>query len=88
MNSFLFNTILILLSSVSVTQFCSQAFDEYTSFTDINLIFSVQIKYLIFFKYFYAYHVFEYSLLAIIVISTIYLGCRPNDVESVQKQVK
>jgi len=87
MNSFLFNAILILLSSVSVTQFCSTAFAEYTSFTDINLLFSVQIKYLRFFQWFYAYNVFVYSLLGIIVISTIYLGCRPSDVNSVQAQV-
>jgi LMBR1 domain-containing protein 1 len=63
MNSFLFNVMLILLASVSVTLFCAAAFSEYATYTDIELIFTVQIRYLVFFVYFYRYHVFEYSLL-------------------------
>ena len=63
MNSFLFNVMLILLCSVSVTQFCAAAFSEYATNTDIELIFTVQIRYLVFFVYFFRYHVFEYSLL-------------------------
>ena len=63
MNSFLFNTMLILLTSVSVTQFCAESFRDYTTMTDIDLIFSTQIKYLKFFSYFYKYKVFEYALL-------------------------
>jgi LMBR1 domain-containing protein 1 len=63
MNSFLFNIMLILLTSVSVTQFCSASFRDYATMTDIDLIFSTQIRYLRFFSYFYKYHVFEYALL-------------------------
>ena len=62
MNSFLFNVSLILLTSVSVTQFCAASFRDYCSMTDIDLIFSTQIRYLYFFIYFYKYHVFEYAL--------------------------
>lgn len=62
MNSFLFNTNLILLASVSVTQFCAAAFADYAANSDIDLIFSTQIRYLVFFVYFYKYHVFEYAL--------------------------
>ena len=62
MNSFLFNISLILLSSVSVTQFCAGAFQDYATMTDIDLIFTTQIRYLKFFVYFFRYHVFEYAL--------------------------
>jgi len=75
MNTILFNIGLILFTSFSVTQFCVAAFDDYVTFTDINLIFSVQIRYLVFFVYFYRYHVFEYILLGIAIISLIYLAC-------------
>lgn len=85
MNSFLFNVMLILIASVSVTQFCVGAFQDYTSMTDIDLIFSTQIKYLKFFNYFFRYHIFEYTLLGITLLSTIYLLCRPNDINSVKK---
>lgn len=62
MNSFLFNIMMIMICSVSVTQFCSTCFAEYTSMTDINLIFGTQIKYLKFFRFFYEYKIFEYTL--------------------------
>ena len=87
MNSFLFNVMLVLLASVSVTQFCAACFADYTAMSDISLIFSVQIRYLVFFVYFYKYHVFEYSLLGIFIISTIYLLLRPSDINSVEKIV-
>lgn len=87
MNSFLFNVALILLTSVSVTQFCAAAFADYATFTDIELIFSVQIRYLVFFIYFYKYHVFEYALFGIWFLSCIYLLCRPSDINSVEKIV-
>lgn len=83
MNSFLFNVVLILLASVSVTQFCSIAFQEYSAMTDIDLIFSSQIKYLKFFSYFYKHHIFEYSLFGIIILSTLYLLIRPSDINSI-----
>jgi LMBR1 domain-containing protein 1 len=87
MNSFLFNVMLILLSSVSITQFCAASFPDYTAMSDISLIFSVQIRYLVFFVYFYKYHVFEYALFGFFIISTIYLLCRPNDINTVEKLV-
>jgi LMBR1 domain-containing protein 1 len=65
MNSILFNISLILISSISVTQFCSQAFSEYALMTDIDLIFSNQIRYLVFFRFFINYRIFEYSLFVI-----------------------
>jgi hypothetical protein len=84
----LFNVLLILLASVSVTQFCAAAFADYTAMTDISLIFNVQIRYLVFFVYFYKYHVFEYALFAICIIAMIVLLCRPNDYYTIEKIVK
>ncbi len=87
MNSFLFNIELMLLASVSVTQFCAAAFADYAANTDIDLIFTVQIRYLVFFVYFYKYHVFEYALFGIWFLSMIYLLCRPSDINSVESLV-
>lgn len=63
MNSFLFNIGIILLCSVSLCHFCTVAFSQYARFTSLDLIFSVQVKYLKFFKYFFANKVFEYIIL-------------------------
>lgn len=84
MNSILFNVMVIMLSSVSVNQFCVKCFGEYTAMTDIDLIFGTQIKYLMFFQYFFKYNIFEYAMCALIVISVIYLACRPSDANTVK----
>ena len=79
MNTFIFNVSLILLSSCSITQFCSDCLEDYVAFTDINMIFNIQIKYLKFFRVFYKYHLFQYIMFAIFLISLIYLLLRPSD---------
>lgn len=84
MNVILFNVGLVLFSSFSVTQFCVSSFDDYVSFTDIQLIFGVQIRYLIFFVYFYKYHVFEYLFLAIILLTLIFLMIK-GDTDEIDK---
>lgn len=84
MNVILFNVGLILFTSFSVTQFCVNSFNEYVNFTDIKLIFGVQIRYLVFFVYFYRYHVFEYLFLGIILLSFIYLTIK-KDTEEMDK---
>ena len=88
MNSFLFNVSLILISSVSVTQFCSNAFSDYVTFTDIDLIFGVQIKYLRFFVFFYKNFIFEYAFIIIFALSLIYLLIRHNDTMNTEKMFK
>ena len=85
MNSILFNVLLVMLTSVSVIQFSIRAFGEYTSLTDADIIFNTQIKYLTFFSFFFKYNIFEYGLLAIALISLIYLLCRPHDTNTVKK---
>lgn len=73
-----------MITSVSVNQFCVKAFNEYAAMTDIDLIFSTQIKYLRFFVYFYKYNVFEYILLVVIVCSFFYLIFRPSDTKTMK----
>ncbi len=79
MNSFLFNVSLIVLGSISITQFCSYSLPDYIAFTDIAIIFNVQIKYLKFFSIFYKNHIFEYLLFIVFVLAFLYLICRPSD---------
>ena len=79
MNAFLFNVTLILLASCSITHFCADCLEDYVAFTDVNTIFNVQIRHLKFFKYFYKYHIFQYILFGIFVISLLYLLLRPSD---------
>ena len=44
MSSFLFNLILILLSTAAVIQFCVDSFDLYVNETAINQIFTNEIR--------------------------------------------
>lgn len=91
MNSFLFNVSLILLASISITQFCVKSFSDYVAMTDIDMMFNTIINYLIFFEYFYRYHVFEYLFFAVFIVSVIYLSIRPKDqitAESLYKKRK
>jgi len=53
MNSFMFNIILILMSSVAIIMFITSNFEEFVRFSDISLMFGSQVKNLVFFKYFF-----------------------------------
>lgn len=79
MNAFLFNTWLILLVSIPTLQFAAQAFPVYARFTQIDLIFGVQIQYLKFFRYFFSTSAFIISMLVIVVITAAVLGVCPRD---------
>ena len=85
MNSILFNIMLVMITSVSVNQFCVKAFNEYAAMTDIDMIFSAQIQYMTFFVYFYKYNIFEYVLCGVMIISFVYLALRPSDTNSMKK---
>ena len=63
MNSFLFNVMLILISSTAVTQFCARAFSQYTRLSTADLIFGQQIKYLKCFKWIFKNKIFDYAIL-------------------------
>jgi LMBR1 domain-containing protein 1 len=82
MSSFLFNVALILLCALPVVQFSVTAFQDYARYTTINQVFNVQVKYLKFFGWFWQKKFFEYSLLAISLVTCVYLGCKPRDSSS------
>ena len=77
MNSFLFNVGLICLSSVGVTQFCTESFGLYARSTRISVIFTTSIQNLRILKYFW--HVYVWILLAFTLLGAIYLCIRPRE---------
>ncbi|KAL7549309.1 hypothetical protein ACHAWF_012580 [Thalassiosira exigua] len=79
MSSFLFNIALVLLCALPVVQFSVSAFQDYARNTTISQVVNVQLKYLKFFGWFFRNQVFEYALLCLILLTCIYLGCRPRD---------
>jgi LMBR1 domain-containing protein 1 len=79
MNSFIFNVLLVLICSVSLTQFSVQIFSDYCRFTTINMFFGNQVTNLKFFKYFYQNNVFGYIFISISLLTLIYLCIFPSD---------
>eukprot|EP00573_Skeletonema_grethae_P001066 CAMPEP_0201686634 /NCGR_PEP_ID=MMETSP0578-20130828/1004_1 /ASSEMBLY_ACC=CAM_ASM_000663 /TAXON_ID=267565 /ORGANISM="Skeletonema grethea, Strain CCMP 1804" /LENGTH=540 /DNA_ID=CAMNT_0048170711 /DNA_START=67 /DNA_END=1689 /DNA_ORIENTATION=- len=79
MSSFLFNIGLVLLCALPVVQFSASAFQDYARYTTVNQTFNVQLYYLKFFGWFWGSKVFEYALLVILLLTCIYLGCKPKD---------
>eukprot|EP00727_Mastigamoeba_balamuthi_P012662 m51a1_g8018 putative lmbr1-like conserved region-containing protein (476) ;mRNA; f:198074-199920 len=80
MNSMLFNTALIMVGALTVTQFCTVAFDEFTRQTAVNQLFVMSIGNLRVIKYWFKYAPFSFIGLPILVF--IYMLYRPKDVES------
>eukprot|EP01016_Furgasonia_blochmanni_P033063 TRINITY_DN3424_c0_g2_i4.p1 TRINITY_DN3424_c0_g2~~TRINITY_DN3424_c0_g2_i4.p1 ORF type:complete len:483 (+),score=109.01 TRINITY_DN3424_c0_g2_i4:66-1514(+) len=79
MNSFLFNVLMILLTSVSVTQFCASSFSQYTRLTSIDLIFGTQVKYMRFFSFFFKNNAFVWALMIWATVVCLYLAFRKGD---------
>lgn len=79
MSSFLFNTGLVLLCALPVVQFSASAFRDYARHTTIGQTVNVQLRYLTFFGWFWRHQVFDYGLLGIMLLTCVYLGCRPRD---------
>jgi len=78
MNSFLFNLILILLCTFPIVEFSTSAFAGYARFSNIYHFFGVQMKYLVFFSYFYTNNVFVGILLGFCFLSTGYFLMTPR----------
>lgn len=74
MNAVMFNVMLLLICSVSVTLFAVKAFSMYTRLTDINAMFGVQVQYLEFFRYFYENQVFEIMLFCWTIVVAFYFA--------------
>jgi LMBR1 domain-containing protein 1 len=84
LNSILFNVILVLLTCGAVVQFSQECFADYVRLTDADLIFSVQIKYLMFYRFFFENDIFIYTLLGWFLLTLIYLLVRPREVKVVK----
>lgn len=83
MNAFMFNTILILISSLAATHFCTNAFADFANSTAVSQIFVLTIGSLRVLKYWYTYSVF--ALIGVPIIAIIYLGIKPHDKVAKQK---
>jgi len=77
MNAFLFNTMLLLTSTICVLQFCSLCFSLYSRFTTIDVIFNVGVQNLRYIKYFWRYYYLAF--IAFAVVTLIYLLVFPSD---------
>lgn len=73
MSSLLFNTGLIMLGSVSIVQFCAQAFPVYAAETAVRDIFGGNIEQLTGLGYLFKYNVFIYSFFAMVCLSCVVL---------------
>lgn len=71
-NSFIFNAMLMNLWMFALVQFLTDMFQEYIRQTSISMIFSVQIKNMLFYQWFYKYNVFAY-MITVRVLLYLYL---------------
>ncbi|EAL60617.1 LMBR1-like conserved region-containing protein [Dictyostelium discoideum AX4] len=77
MNAFLFNVGLILITSVSITHFCTMAFSQFTSTTSINSLFETAVKNLKILKWFWVVYIF--AIFAMSILTAIFLFIKPKD---------
>jgi len=77
MNSFLFNVLLILLSSLTIVHFCTLAFSLLTRFTAASEIFDIGVTNLVGIKYVYRFYF--WFLIILPVLTLIYLAVFPSD---------
>ena len=73
MNSFLFNVILMLISSVGIAQLCISSFPAYTANTEINMILGLQVYYLKFYSFFYQKNIFLIAIVAWAFLTLAYM---------------
>jgi LMBR1 domain-containing protein 1 len=62
-SSMLFNAIIVLLSAAALAQFSYMAFADYAAMSTAQVVFSAQIQYLNFYKWFFGNSVFVYAFL-------------------------
>jgi len=79
MNALLFNVLLLLITSVSVVQFCTRAFASYARLTAADLLFGVQVENLMGLNWFFQKGVFLYAFVSVTTLTVIYLSICPTD---------
>eukprot|EP01064_Diplonema_japonicum_P029203 TRINITY_DN4656_c2_g1_i1.p1 TRINITY_DN4656_c2_g1~~TRINITY_DN4656_c2_g1_i1.p1 ORF type:complete len:525 (+),score=130.35 TRINITY_DN4656_c2_g1_i1:60-1577(+) len=75
MSSFLFNTLLVLLTSVTVSQFCAMSFRDYAANTVVDSLFSTYVNNLRGIGYVMRY--FQIALLIFSFLAFVYLMIKP-----------
>lgn len=63
MNSFLFNIMILMMATLAVCHFLAEAFSNYMRLTKLSLLFSIMIKNVDFFKFFFQNNIFVWVLL-------------------------
>lgn len=79
MNSFFFNLGLILLCTLPVTQFATDAFSQFARASDAVTIFGSQFRYMQGMTYLWRYNVFLFTLLGFALLSILYFTVFPSD---------
>ncbi len=82
MSSFMFNVGLVLLCALPVVQFTVTAFPDYARYTHVVNVMGTQVQYLKFFTWFWTEKVFVFALLAMALLTGLYLMCKPADRDS------
>lgn len=79
MNSFLFNTLMILICSVPTVQFCVQAFPSYARNTDVNMLMGTQVQYLKGVNFLWDNNIFTIAMVTLSGLTLILMLKWPND---------
>ena len=77
-NSFLFNLGVILVCTIPIIHFCTQAFAGYARNSDSYLLFNLQIQYLTFYSQFFVKNVFTWIIILSFFIAFVYQIYRPR----------
>lgn len=68
LNSFMFNVQLVLICVLPVVQLSTDAFSGYAAYTDAEVIFGSQFKYMEGFRYFFQYNVFYFTIIGFFIL--------------------
>mmetsp|Transcript_48649 Transcript_48649/g.103780 ORF Transcript_48649/g.103780 Transcript_48649/m.103780 type:complete len:474 (-) Transcript_48649:106-1527(-) len=79
MNSMMFNTMLILFTSIAIVQFCAISFSNYARLSAADMFFNVQVENTIPFLFFFRNNIFLYAMVVLAFISGVWLAICPRD---------
>lgn len=84
----MFNLQLVLLCVLPCVQFCTTAFSQYARYSEADVIFGTQMRYIDGFRWFWQYNVFLFSILGFTLLSIIYFSVFPSDRRHLNKVMK
>lgn len=88
-NSFLFNLMLVMLTTPAIIHFIIELFEAYLRGTSAAFIFTGLVRKMKWFKWFYETKLFFYVYLGFAFLSLVYLLCKPNnDRYNVKKMIE